>query len=120
MSRVPGKNTSIEIDIQRALRKRKIKYSHHLRVLPGSPDIIIKQKKIAVFIDGDFWHGWRYPQWKHKLKKYWKYKIETNRKRDQRNIRKLRRMNWAVIRLWEHQIKKDVDGCTERIVEKLK
>jgi DNA mismatch endonuclease (patch repair protein) len=107
MSRVARKDTLPEKIIHQELKKKKIKFSRHIKSLPGSPDIVFPDKRIAIFIDGDFWHGWRFPRWKHKLKKFWKNKIETNRKRDQRNFRKLRRMNWKVIRIWEHQIQND-------------
>jgi DNA mismatch endonuclease (patch repair protein) len=68
-----------------------------------------------VFVDGDYWHGWRFPAWKNKLPPYWQEKIENNRRRDQRNFLRLRRDGWLVIRLWEHDIERDPEGCVDRI-----
>lgn len=72
--------------------------------------------KVAVFIDGDFWHGYRFPSWKGKLTKFWREKIRKNRERDKRNFAGIRRMGWCVIRLWQHEIKDDLPSCVERIV----
>jgi DNA mismatch endonuclease (patch repair protein) len=70
---------------------------------------------VAVFVDGDYWHGWRFPAWRDKLAAYWKQKIETNRRRDRRNFRRLRRSGWRVIRLWEHEVERDAERCVDRI-----
>jgi DNA mismatch endonuclease, patch repair protein len=71
--------------------------------------------KVVVFIDGDYWHGWRFPAWRDKLSPYWKAKIERNRRRDQCNFQKLRRSGWHVIRIWEHEIEHDTTRCIDRI-----
>ncbi len=71
--------------------------------------------KVVVFIDGDYWHGWRFPAWRDKPSPYWKAKIERNRKRDQCNFKKLRRCGWQVIRIWEHEIEHDVKRCIDRV-----
>ena len=63
-------------------------------------------EKVAVFVDGDFWHGWRLPAWEHKLSKFWRDKLRANRARDQRNFRRLRAAGWKVIRIWQHALKK--------------
>ena len=63
---------------------------------------------MAVFIDGDFWHGFRFEAWRDKLSEKWEAKIEANRKRDERNFRRLRREGWKVLRLWEHQVQRDI------------
>jgi DNA mismatch endonuclease (patch repair protein) len=87
--------------------------------LAGSPDIAFLGERVAVFIDGDFWHGWRLPSWEHKLKPFWRLKLRENRKRDQRNFRLLRSANWKVIRLWGHEIRSDRDRCIGRILQAL-
>ena len=71
--------------------------------------------KVVVFIDGDYWHGWRFPAWRDKLSPYWKAKIERNRRRDECNFRKLRRSGWHVIRIWEHEVKRDTKRCIDLI-----
>ena len=71
--------------------------------------------RVVVFVDGDFWHGWRYPQWKHKLSDYWRAKIERNRARDRRNFQRLRRQGWIVLRLWGHDVEKNLEASIERV-----
>jgi len=60
-------------------------------------------------------HGWRFPAWRTKLASYWQLKIEGNRRRDQRNIDRLRRAGWVVIRVWEHEVERDAACCVDRI-----
>lgn len=117
MSRVKLKDGGLEKAIQSELRRRGYRFRRHVKALPGTPDLVFPKKKTAVFVDGDFWHGYRFPVWKAKLPDFWKEKILTNRKRDQRNFRKLRRMGWKVIRIWQHQIKKSVEDCIGRILD---
>lgn len=119
MSRVSQKNTPLEKIIQHELRKRKIKFFLHVKTLPGSPDIVFQEKKIAVFVDGDFWHGWRFPVLEHKLTTFWRKKISANRKRDQRNFRKLRSLGWRVVRIWQHQLITDKEKCIHKILNLL-
>lgn len=71
--------------------------------------------RVVVFIDGDFWHGWHFPKWYRRLSPYWCEKIARNRRRDQANFRKLRRSGWLVIRIWEHDVVRNVEGCVDRI-----
>jgi DNA mismatch endonuclease (patch repair protein) len=72
--------------------------------------------KIAIFVDGDFWHGWRFISWRLKLSPAWEEKIAANMRRDRRVRRALRLSGWTVIRVWEHQIERDIDRCVNRIV----
>jgi DNA mismatch endonuclease, patch repair protein len=102
MSRVKSKNTSLEMLLATELKKRKLKFQCHAGDLPGKPDFVFKRAKVIVFVDGDFWHGWHFEKWKHKLSPYWLDKISGNRRRDQAHFRKLRRMGWKVLRVWEH------------------
>ena len=118
MSAIRSKNTSPEIKTFRELNKRKIYFQRHYKRILGSPDIAIPSKRKAVFIDGDFWHGFRYPLWKKRLSsKFWTNKIERNRGRDKTYHQKLRRMGWQVMRVWEHQLDKDFEKATNRIIE---
>lgn len=116
MSRIRGKDTEPERLICEELKRRRHVHGKHAIHLPGRPDIVFDRTKVAVFIDGDFWHGWRFPLWKHKLSEKWQLKIAGNRKRDQQNFRKLRRLGWKVIRIWEHHVEADVHKCVNRIV----
>ena len=119
MSRVRSRNTSLEVLVEEELRRRKLVFKCHVKDLPGRPDFVFTRNHVAVFVDGDFWHGWRYPTWEHKLSPSWREKITGNRRRDQKNFRKLRRMGWVVIRLWEHTIKNDFLASISRIQSSL-
>ncbi len=104
MARIKGKDTGPEQRMAVALAERGLAWESHARDLPGRPDFVFREEKIAVFVDGDFWHGWRFPEWRGKLTEKWDAKIDGNRRRDVRNDRRLRRMGWKVVRLWEHQV----------------
>ena len=119
MKRVRLKNGSLEKLVQRELRARGLRFRRHVRKLPGSPDIVFTAEMLAVFVDGDFWHGWRLPAWERKLSAFWRDKLRANRARDRRNFRKLRSLGWRVIRLWQHDVQRDVERCMKRIENKL-
>lgn len=116
MSKVRQKGTDIERLVGRELRRSGHRFQKNLKGLPGSPDLVFRRHRVAVFIDGDFWHGYRYPRWRHKLRPFWREKIEANRRRDQRNIRRLKRSGWRVLRIWQHEIRNDLGKCVQRIV----
>jgi DNA mismatch endonuclease (patch repair protein) len=115
MSQIKGKDTGLEIQVRKALRKRGFRFRTNVKELPGKPDIVLSKSRVVVFVDGDFWHGYRFPAWKKKVSEFWRIKIENNRERDVRNHRKLRRMGWKVIRIWQHQINHDFGRCLSRI-----
>lgn len=83
--------------------------------LPGTPDIAFMKSKIVVFVDGDYWHGWKFAEWKHKLKPYWREKIQRNQERDRLRTAQLAAEGWLVIRLWEHELKEDLDTCADAV-----
>lgn len=88
--------------------------------LPGSPDIAILKYRIAIFVDGEFWHGQNWEERKPKLKRnreYWIAKIEENIARDVRNDKDLRARDWYPVHFWEKEVLKDTDGCVEAIQE---
>ena len=120
MSRNKGKDTSIELQVRSAIHKRGLRFRKHYKGLPGNPDLVFIKAKVAVFIDGDFWHGYRFPIWKNQLSDFWKNKISTTRDRDRRNHNKIRKMGWSVIRIWEHEIKKNINDCIDYIVSIVK
>lgn len=117
MSHNRGKNTSIENTIRSELHKRGYRFFKHAKNLPGKPDIVFPKKKVAIFIDGDYWHGYKFSAWKNKLSHFWQYKIAETRLRDKRNFRKLRRSGWKVIRIWQHEIKKNLEHSVQRIIK---
>ena len=117
MSRIKGKDTGLETRVRSELHKRGFRFRKHVKELPGKPDVVFTKAKVAVFIDGDFWHGYRFPSWEHKVSGFWKNKINKNRERDRRNYKKLKKMGWIVIRLWQHDLERDFQKCIERIID---
>jgi DNA mismatch endonuclease (patch repair protein) len=115
MSRIRSKDTTPELTIRRLVHGRGLRFRKHKDGLPGRPDLVFAAAKVVVFVDGDFWHGWRFPAWRDKLGDYWKEKIARNRRRDRRNCQTLRRAGWLVIRIWEHEVKSDAEACVDRI-----
>lgn len=116
MSRIRGTNTGPERIVAAMLRRRGLRFGKHPRRLPGRPDVYFSSAKVAVFVDGDFWHGWRFPEWARKLTPFWRRKIGLNRARDRRNHARLRRMGWKVVRLWEHEIERAPANGIDRVV----
>ena len=116
MSKIKGKNTSLEVNFRKLLWKDGLRgYRLHCK-LPGKPDVVFTKKKVAVFIDGCFWHKcpkcYKEPK---SRKKYWLPKITNNAMRDRKNIQMLKKEGFRVIRLWEHEIKKNPEKCIERV-----
>jgi DNA mismatch endonuclease (patch repair protein) len=120
MSRIKGKDTGIETSVRSELHRRGLRFRKHVKDLPGKPDVVFTKAKVAVFIDGDFWHGYRFPTWEHKVSDFWKTKISKTRERDTRNHRRLREMGWTVIRLWQHDLERDFEDSIEKIVSTVK
>ncbi len=120
MSRVKSQKTKPELFLFGLIKKnfydRKKPYRKYYKKLVGKPDIAFLKQKLAVFLDGDFWHGYRHKDWISKLpKKYWQDKILNNVKRDKKTNRLLTNEGWKVLRIWEHELKKP-----ERVVDKIK
>jgi len=115
MSRVRGTNTALEKKIFSYLRKERIYFQKHYRKAPGSPDLALPKKKLCVFIDGDFWHGKRFKETSRKLTPFWRDKISTNIDRDIRNKRKLKKLGWRVLSVWESDLKKKPEKTLTKI-----
>lgn len=114
MSHVKLKNGKAEVKLAKKLWSMNIRYRKNYRKLPGSPDIAISKYKIAIFVDGEFWHGYKWEEKKDKLKsnkEYWIEKIEENISRDIRNDRLLRELGWIPVHFWERDINKNLDDC---------
>ena len=97
-----------------------LRYRKNVRSLPGKPDIVFKRARVAVFCDGDFWHGRHWPVRRAKLSmganaEYWLAKIEANMERDLRHTQTLEQMGWRVTRLWETDIKRDPTAMAEQV-----
>lgn len=116
MSRIRGKGTRPELAVQAMLEELGVPFQTHDRTLPGCPDFVLRHCSLCIFVDGDFWHGWRFESWRMKLSERWERKIAATRRRDELNRRRLRRAGWQVLRLWEHQLD-DPDRCRARILD---
>ena len=120
MSRVRNANTGLEMLLRRELHRQGLRYVLHRRDLAGTPDIVFTTAKVAVFVNGDFWHGFGFNRWENRLSPFWRQKIARNRHRDKSNSRKLRRSGWRVITIWQHQLKRDPDGCVDRVAKRVR
>ena len=130
MRKVPSKYTTPEVLLRRALKARGLRFKTSQAALPGKPDLVLPSRRLAVFIDGDLWHG---NQWVRRgltsleeqfretaSRDYWLKKIRRNMERDCRATASLMLQGWTVIRFWESQIHKDLEGCVQGIVDAVK
>ena len=114
---IKSKNTAIEMILRRKLYSLGYRYRIHSADIPGKPDIVFSGKKIAVFCDSAFWHGQKYLAGE-KFKtnnEFWERKIARNIERDAKVNNLLTQNGWRVLRFWDHEIKKDLDGCIKQI-----
>ena len=119
MSHVKTKRNSAEIMIAKSLWHRGYRYRLNYKALPGSPDIALAKYRIAIFIDGEFWHGKDFEQRKTKLKNnkdYWIEKIQENIDRDLKNDKLLRQMDWYPIHFWSNDVIKYCNHCVEEVI----
>lgn len=119
MSKIRGKNTKPEMIFRRALWKRNVRYRIDSKQLPGKPDISIKKYNLAIFIDGEFWHGYNWDDRKGSIKSnrdFWIPKIERNMQRDRQINHELRDMGFVVFRFWSQEIKDNLDQCINDIL----
>ena len=121
MQHVKSKDTKIEVKLRKALWERGFRYRKNYKELPGKPDIVFTQYKIAVFCDSEFFHGKDWEVLKPRLEKtqnseYWLKKISRNMERDDEVNKRLLFEGWTVIRFWGKDILKDTDECI-RVIE---
>ena len=118
MRRVHNKNSLIERMLRSELWARNLRYRKNVNSIFGKPDIVFIGKKIAVFVDSEFWHGY---DWKNKKseiksnKKFWINKIERNIQRDKEVTATLNSQGWIVLRFWGSDIKKNLAKCADQI-----
>lgn len=125
MAAVRGKDTRPELRLRRALHAAGLRYRVHYGRLVGRPDVAFPSSKVAVFVDGDFWHGrsWRtrgfrsleeqFGRWRNS--EWWLAKVRENILRDRRQTRALRRQGWTVLRLRDRDIERDLLACVVRV-----
>ena len=117
MVAIKSRDTKIEVSLRKALWHRGVRYRKNIKLFNCHPDIVITKYKIAVFCDGDFWHG-------KELNKrnimhntdYWNEKIKRNIERDLENTILLRDNGWIVLRFWESDIKYNLNMCVESVL----
>jgi DNA mismatch endonuclease (patch repair protein) len=114
------RGTQCELLLRKALSRRGLRYRVNASDLPGRPDIVFRKPQVAVFCDGDFWHGRELAARVARLKtghnaSYWVAKIQSNVDRDRRNSEVLRGDGWFVLRYWESQLRANVDAIADEI-----
>ena len=116
MQAVKNKNTKIELMLRKALWSRGLRYRKNTSKVFGHPDIAFIGRKVAVFCDSEFWHGFDWENKKNEIKTrqdFWIPKIERNMQRDKEVNEKLKAEGWIVLRFWGNSIKKNVESCAD-------
>jgi DNA mismatch endonuclease (patch repair protein) len=127
MAAVRNKDSKAELALRRALHARGLRYRLHARDVTGHPDVVIRSRRLAVFVDGDMWHGNE-----HKRRglssladlyptrtKWWVDKIERNMRRDQEVNEQLAATGWTVVRIWESEVLEDPQKAADRVLDAL-
>jgi DNA mismatch endonuclease (patch repair protein) len=122
MQHIKSRDTKIEVILRRALWEKGYRYRKNYDMLPGHPDIALTQYKIAIFCDGEFFHGKDWEVLKPRLEKsnnseFWISKISRNRERDDEINKQLLFQGWTVIRFWGNDIKSHTDECIKVVEE---
>ncbi|RKI15392.1 very short patch repair endonuclease [Corallococcus sp. AB030] len=116
MARIRGTNTSPELTLRRALWARGLRYRLHERTPAGRPDVVFSASRVAVFIDGCFWHGCPLHYARPRSREeFWSAKLVENVERDARQAVLLEAAGWQVVRLWEHEIITELESAVERV-----
>ena len=119
MQAIRGKDTSIELKLRNELWSRGIRYRKNCKQVYGHPDLAFIGKKVAVFCDSEFWHGFDWVNRKESIRtnrEYWIPKIERNIERDKEVNEKLKSEGWTVIRFWGREIQKDAERCAQIVI----
>jgi len=121
MSHIRAADTKPEVMLRKALWKKGLRYRKNYTALPGKPDIVLTRQKIAIFVDGDFWHARGHQdnpgEQVSSNQAYWTKKLSRNVERDKEVNDELTQAGWLVLRFWESDIKKDLAGCIARLEE---
>lgn len=118
MSKIRNRNSKPELVLRKALWSKDIRFRLHDKSLPGTPDIVIKKYKLAIFVDGEFWHGFNWKNNKERIKSnrlFWIPKIERNMQKDIRVNKALRDMDYVVFRFWTQDILKNLPKVINQI-----
>ena len=119
MSKIRSKHTKPEVALAKLLRKNKLAFRRHAKVL-GTPDFILFNTNVAIFVDGEFWHGYNWlRRGKRPRTSFWRKKLERNMARDKRVNKAFKRAGWVVVRIWETQLAKRPETVLRRILRSL-
>ncbi len=120
MRNIRSTGTKPEKIIMNELKRERIFFKCYDKNIIGKPDIVFSKRKIAVFIDSDFWHGHpkRFIMPKTNVK-YWSEKILKNKARDKKITNRLRKNDWSVLHIWEHDVNHRLDLCIRKIIKKI-
>jgi len=117
MSKIRGKNSQPEMLLRKALWNKNVRFRIHRKDLPGRPDLVIDKYLLALFVDGDFWHGHNWQLRKPKTNtSFWIPKIERNMQRDRFVNEQLTEMGYTVMRFWEHEVKENLKACVNQVL----
>ncbi|NKI26784.1 very short patch repair endonuclease [Arenibacter sp. 6A1] len=119
MAKIRGKNTKPELAFRKALWKLGYRYRIDYKKLIGKPDIVLQKYETAIFIDGEYWHGYNWANRKSCIKTnaaFWIPKIERNMQRDLEVSMALKNLGYTVFRFWAQEIKMDLEGCLQKVV----
>jgi DNA mismatch endonuclease (patch repair protein) len=117
MSKIRGRDTKVEVVLRKAVWGNGLRYRLHAK-LPGTPDLVFPRSKVALFIDGCFWHGCPTHGVRPRTNRaFWAAKLKKNLERDERTSQQLRVMGWKVVRCWEHDVEQRLDRLIVRIGE---
>jgi DNA mismatch endonuclease Vsr len=122
MRAVKNKNSKIEIMLRKTLWDKGVRYRKNDKTVFGHPDLSFKRKKVVVFCDSEFWHGYNWEERSADIKtrrEFWIPKIERNIERDKEVNEKLASAGWTVIRFWGNQIKKNTEACAKDVISVL-
>ena len=122
MKRVRREGTTDENLLYAALKRLKLRLRRNVKILPGKPDLVVRGSRLSIFVDGDFWHGREWFERRRAPKtnrKFWIRRFESNKRRDSRVDRQLRRLGWSVMRVWGTAVRRDVDKVAERILRRV-
>ena len=119
MSRIRGRDTGLERRVRAALTRLGLRYRLHVKGLPGSPDIVMRKRRLVIEVRGCFWHSHtrcRIAKVPSTNQDYWVPKLKATKVRDARNLRALQQEGWRVLILWQCQLAKMTD---ERLIDQL-
>lgn len=120
MGKIKSKNTKPEQKLRKILWALGLRYRLNVKSLPGKPDIVLRKYKLAIFIDGEFWHGRNWEEKREKIKSnrdFWLPKIERNLQRDHEANLQLEQLGFKVLRFWDKQVNNDFNWCLQVILD---